>query len=67
MSLPALDGDVDRLSIKAFLPWADCLSLTDTGVLLVPPGSTTKVGGDAPAVGLVATQTDLVPYTKTFV
>ena len=44
MSLSALDGGVDRLYTKAFLPWLDlvCPLLTDT--ILVPPSSATEAG-----------------------
>ena len=45
VSLPAVDGDVDRLSTEASLSLARLsLSLTDMGALLDPPGSTTEVG-----------------------
>ena len=44
-SLPALDGGVDRLYTKSFsFPDGLSLSLTDAGVTLVPPGSTTEMG-----------------------
>ena len=44
-SLPALDGGVDRPYTKSlsFLVGLS-LSLTDTGVTLVPPGFTTETG-----------------------
>ena len=43
-SFPALDGGVDRLYTKAFLPWSDlaCPLLTDT--ILIPPSSATEAG-----------------------
>ena len=45
VSLPALDGGVDRLYTKSFSFLVRLsLSLTDTGAVLVPPGSTTKTG-----------------------
>ena len=44
-SFPALDGSVDRLYTKSFSFLVRLsLSLTDKGVLLVPPSSTTKKG-----------------------
>ena len=69
VSLPALDGSVDRLSTKAFLSLARLsLSLTDTGDLSVPPGLPTKVGWRYTRVDLMASQTDVQFLTiKTFV
>ena len=44
-SLPALDGGVDRRYTKSFSFLVGLsLSLTDAGTILVPPGSTTKMG-----------------------
>ena len=44
-SLPALDGSVDRRYTKSFSFLVGLsLSLTDAGAVLVPPGSTTKMG-----------------------
>ena len=44
-SLPALDGGVDRRYIKSFFFLVGLsLSLTDTGAVLIPPGSTTEMG-----------------------
>ena len=43
--LPALDGGVDRRYTKSFSFLVGLsLSLTDAGAVLVPPGSTTKMG-----------------------
>ena len=68
-SLPALDGSVDRLSTKAFLPWLDlvCPLLTQmpySSLLVLPP----RQGGDEAWVDLMASQTDVQFLTiKTFV
>ena len=44
-SLPALDGGVDRLYTQSFFFLVGLsLSLTDSGAILVPPGSTTEAG-----------------------
>ena len=44
-SLPALDGGVDRLHTKIFSFLVGLsLPLTDAGVILIPPGSTTETG-----------------------
>ena len=44
-SLPALDGGVDRLDTKSFSFLVGLsLSLTDAGIMLVPPTSTTEMG-----------------------
>ena len=65
VSFPALDGDVDRLSTAAFIPWSDlvCPLLTQASYspLLVLP---LRRGGDAPGVDLMASQNDLVPYRQ---
>ena len=58
-SLPALDGDVDRLSTEAFLPWSDlaCPLLTQAPysyLPVLPP----RRGGDASGIYLMASQTD---------
>ena len=58
-SLIALDGNVDRLSTKAFLPWSDlvCSLLTQVPylcLLVLPP----RRDGDAPGVHLMAFQID---------
>ena len=42
VSLPALDGDVDRLSTEAFLPWLDLVCPLPTqasysSLLVLPP------------------------------
>ena len=60
VSLPALDGSVDRLSTKAFLSLARLsLSLTNTGASLVPPGSSLRSqGGDEAEEDLMASQID---------
>ena len=60
VSLPALDGGVDRLYTKAFLPWSDliCPLLTQAlnlSLHVLPP----RWGGDAPGVDLIASQTDV--------
>ena len=59
-SLPALDGDVDRLYTKAFLSWSDlvCPFLTQatySSLPVLPP----RRGGDAPGVDLMASLTDV--------
>ena len=64
VSLPALDGGVDRLYTKAFLPWSDlvCPLLTQVPCLsfsVLPP----RQGGDAPGVDLVASQIDVQFFT----
>ena len=69
VSLPPLDGGVDRSSTEAFLPWLDlvCPLLTKVTYpsLLVPPP---RWDGDAPEVDLMASQTDVQFLTlKTFV
>ena len=53
--LPALDGGVDRLYTKTFLPWSDlvCPLLTQapyTSLAVLPP----RWGRDAPGVDLMA-------------
>ena len=67
-SLPALDGGVDRLSSKAFLPWSDLvcplpMQARYSSLLALPP----RCGGDAPGVDLMASQIDLVPCHQDFV
>ena len=59
-SLPALDGGVDRLYTKAFLPWLDLVYPLPTqapysSLPVLPPGW----GGDAPGVDLMAPVTDV--------
>ena len=57
-SLPALDGGVDRLYTKAFLPWSDLvcpLSMQATYSSL--PVLPTRRGGNAPGVDLMASLT----------
>ena len=54
-----LDGDVDRISTDAFLPWLDlvCPLLTQVpylSLLVLPP----RWGGDVPRLDLMASQTD---------
>ena len=60
VSLPALDGGVDRLYTKAFPSWSDlvCPSLTQVpySSLLVLP---LRWGGDAPGVDVMASLTDV--------
>ena len=51
VSFPSLDGGVDRLSTKAFLPWSDLVCPLPTQafysfLLVLPP----RLGGDAPGV-----------------
>ena len=58
-SFPALDGGADRLSTEAFFPWSDLVCSLSTPAsyssLPVPPP---RRDGDAPAVDLMASQTD---------
>ena len=69
VSLPALDGGVDRLSSKAFLPWSDLvcplpMQARYSSLLALPP----KWGEDAPGIDLMASQIDFqFLTTKTFV
>ena len=57
-SLPALDGGVDRLYTKAFLPWLDLVCPLLTQVLYSSlPVLLTRWGGDAPGVDLMASLT----------
>ena len=60
VSLPALDGGVDRLYTKAFLSWSDLVCPLPTQAtymsLLVLP---LRGGGDAPGVDLMASLTDV--------
>ena len=60
VSLPALDGGVDRLHTKAFLPWLElvCPLLIQMPYLSVPAIPPSQ-GGDAPGVDLMATQTNV--------
>ena len=45
VSLPALDGGVDRRCTKSFSFLVELsLSLTDAGAVRVPPDSTTEMG-----------------------
>ena len=60
VSFPALDGGVDRLYTKAFLPWSDLVC----PLLMQSPYSSLPVlplrwGGDAPGVDLMASQSDV--------
>ena len=62
-SFPALDGGVDRLSTKVFLPWSDlvCPLLMQapySSLPVLPP----RQDGDAPGGDLITSQIDLVPY-----
>ena len=59
-SLPALGGGVDRLHIKAFLPWLElvCPLLIQMPYLSLPALPASQ-GGDAPGVDLMATQTNV--------
>ena len=67
VSLPTVDGGIDRLSIEAFLP-CQTLSPTNAGILLILPSSTTEAGWNAPGVDLMASQIDFqFLTTKTFV
>ena len=64
VSLPALDGGVDRLYTKAFLPWLDlvCPLLTQaiySFLPVLPP----RQGGDAPGVDLMASLSAVQPLT----
>ena len=57
-SLPALDGGVDRLYTKAFLPWSDLVcplvtQATYSSLQVLP----SRCGGDAPGVDLMASLT----------
>ena len=60
VSLPALDGGVDRLYTKAFLPWSDSvcplpMQVTYSSLPVLPM----RQGGDAPGVDLTASLTDV--------
>ena len=60
MSLPALDGGVDRLYTEAFLLWSDLvcpllMQVQYSSHLVLP----LRWGGDAPGVDLMASQTDV--------
>ena len=59
-SLPALDGSVDRLYTKVFLPWSDlvCPLLTQATYSSLP-ALPLRWGGDAPGVDLMASLTDV--------
>ena len=60
VSLPALDGGVDRLYTEAFLPWSDLICPLLTQVLYSSlPVIPLRWGGDAPGVYLMAPQTDV--------
>ena len=64
VSLPALDGGVDRLYTKAFLSWLDlvCPLLTQaiySFLPVLPP----RQGGDAPGVDLMASLSAVQPLT----
>ena len=59
-SLPALDGGVDRLYIKAFLSWSDLgcplpMQATYSSLPVLPP----RWDGDVPGVDLMASLTDV--------
>ena len=63
-SLPALDGGVDRLYTKAFLPWSDLVcplltQVTYSSLPVLPP----RWGGDVPGVDLMASLTDVQLFT----
>ena len=59
-SLPALDGGVDRHYTKSFSFLIGLsLSLTDTGAVRIPPGSTNKTGWRCTGVDLMASLTDV--------
>ena len=61
-SLSALDGGVDRLYTKAFLPWLDLVCPLLMQVLYSSlPALPPRWGGDAPEVDLMASQTS-VPF-----
>ena len=68
-SLSALDGGVDRRYTKSFSFLVGLsLSLTDTGTVCVPPGSTTEMGGgDVPGVDLIASLLDVQLFTLNLV
>ena len=60
VSLPALDGGVDRLYTEAFLSWSDlvcplAMQVPYSSLLALPP----RRGGDAPGVDLMASQTSV--------
>ena len=64
VSLPALDGGVDRLYTEAFLPWWDLvcplpMQRPYSSPLALPP----RQGGDAPGVDLMASLTDVQLFT----
>ena len=64
MSLPALDGGVDRLYTKSFSFLVGLsLSLTDAGAVstltVLPP----RWGGDVPGVDLIASLPDVQLFT----
>ena len=60
VSLPALDGGVDRLYTKAFLPWSNLVCPLLMQVLYSSlPVLPLRLGGDAPGVDLVASQTNV--------
>ena len=59
-SLPALDGGVNRLYTKVFLPWSDLVcplltQVTYSSLPVLPP----RLGGDVPGVDLMASLTDM--------
>ena len=65
-SLLALDGGVDRLYTKAFLPWSDLvcplpMQATYSSLPVLPP----RWDGDAPGVDLMASLTDAQLFTIT--
>ena len=63
-SLPALDGGVDRRYTKSFSFLVGLsLSLTNAGTVLVPPGSTTKMGWGCTGVDLMASLLDVQLFT----
>ena len=68
-SLPALDGDVDRLSTKAFLLWSELVCPLQTQVsYLSLPVLPLRGNGDTPGVYLMASQIDFqFLTTKKFV
>ena len=60
VSLPHLDGGVDRLYKKAFIPWSDlvCPFLTQAPYSALP-GLPLRWDGDALGVDLMASQTSV--------
>ena len=68
VTVPALDGGVDRLSNKAFLPWSDLVCpLPMQAPYSSLPALQLRWGGDAPGTDLMAPHIDLAPYHNTSV